>query len=316
VNDGQYAGNVVALAGGVGGAKLAEGLAQVLSPEQLTVVVNTGDDFEHLGLAICPDLDTVLYTLAGVANAETGWGRAEETFHCLETVAALGGPDWFRLGDRDLATHLLRTQWLAEGLRLTEVTQRLCAALDVRVSLLPMTDAPFRTHVLTDEGELSFQDYFVRRRWQPVLQGVRWHDPEDAEPTPEVRAALEGADVVILCPSNPFVSIDPILALPGVRALLAAPLVVAVSPILGGDVVKGPAAKMFRELGSEPTAAAVAEHYDDLLDGFVLDAVDAAQAEAVRALGMTPLVAPTLMTDAATRRRVADEVLSFAETLR
>ncbi len=315
MNASQVAGNVVALAGGVGGAKLAEGLAQALPPERLTVVVNTGDDFEHLGLTICPDLDTVLYTLAGVANAETGWGRADETFNCLETVAALGGPEWFRLGDRDLATHLLRTQWLATGQRLTEVTQRLCGALGVRVFLLPMTDAPFRTHVLTDAGELSFQDYFVRRRWQPALRGVRWHDPEGARPTPEVRAALEGADVVIFCPSNPFVSLDPILALPGVRALLAAPVVVAVTPILGGDVVKGPAAKMFRELGVTPSAPAVAEHYGDLLDGFVLDAIDAAQAEAVRALGMAPLVAPTLMTDAATRRRVADEVLSFAERL-
>lgn len=304
---------VVALAGGVGGAKLVQGLTAVLPPARLSIIVNTGDDFEHLGLTICPDLDTVLYTLAGVASAETGWGRRGETYHTLEAVQALGGPGWFRLGDRDLATHLLRTAWLREGVRLTEVTRRLAAALGVAHPLLPMCDAPFRTRVLTDTGELDFQSYFVRRRWQPVVRGFRWAGA--ALPSPEVRAALSAAGLVVLCPSNPFVSIDPILALPGVREAIAGRTTVAVSPILGGEAVKGPAAKMFRELGEAPSAVAVARHYGDLLDGFVLDAVDADLVPQVAALGMAAEALPTLMPDVETRRAVARAVLAFGARL-
>lgn len=306
---------VVALAGGVGGARLAHGLVQLLPPERLSIIVNTGDDFEHWGLTICPDLDTVLYTLADVANPETGWGLADETFNCLEAMGRLHGPDWFRLGDRDLATHLLRTQALRAGARLTEATARLAAAFGVRHPLLPMTDDRCRTLVLTDAGELSFQDYFVRQRWQPAVRGFRWDGGETARPTPEALAALAGADLVIFCPSNPFVSIDPILNLPGVREAVAARPALAVSPILGGAVVKGPAAKMYRELGREPSALAVAEHYRGLLAGFVLDAVDAALEPAVAALGMAARALPTLMPGLPERIRTARAVLDFGATL-
>jgi LPPG:FO 2-phospho-L-lactate transferase len=305
---------VVALAGGVGGAKLAQGLAQVHAPG-LSVVVNTGDDFEHLGLTICPDLDTVLYTLAGEANPRTGWGLRGESFACLEALDRLGGPTWFRLGDRDLATHLLRTQWLREGARLTEVTHRLAGALEVQVPILPMTDAPFRTQVLTDEGEMPFQEYFVHRRWEPAVRGFRWEGEGRARPTPEVKGALQEADLVVICPSNPFVSIGPILALPGVREALASRVTVAVSPILGGEAVKGPAAKMYRELGMQPSALAVARHYDDLLTGFVLDEVDADLKLAIEELGLVVHVTDTLMPGLEERIRVAREVLTFASTL-
>lgn len=307
--------DVVALAGGVGGARLAHGLAQILPPDRLSVVVNTGDDFEHWGLTICPDVDTVMYTLGGVAHPQTGWGRADETFHCLEAMDALGGPTWFRLGDRDLATHLRRTQWLRAGDTLTEVTRRLAAALDVGPALLPMTDAPYRTRVLSDEGELGFQTYFVKRRCEPTVHGFRWEDPQGARPTSAVLAALARADLVVICPSNPFVSIDPILSLPGMRDHVAALPTVAVSPILGGEVVKGPAAKMFRELGVVPSAPAVARHYQDLLAGFVLDEMDAALVPTVAALGMAAQALPTLMVNPAQRRPVAQDVLTFASSL-
>ncbi len=307
--------NVVALAGGVGGARLAQGLAHILPPEQLSIIVNTGDDFEHWGLTICPDLDTVMYTLADVANPETGWGLAGESFNCMEAMTRLDAPDWFRLGDRDLATHLTRTQGLHAGLRLTEVTAHLAQALGVAHPLLPMSDDPCRTIVLTEAGELPFQDYFVRLRWQPAVQGFRWAGGATVRPTPEVLSALEQADLIILCPSNPFVSLDPILNLPGVRAAVAARPTVAVSPILGGAAIKGPAAKMFRELGKQPSAVAVAEHYRGLLSGFVLDTVDAVLAPTVAALGMQVCVTPTLMPGLPERVRVAHEVLAFGATL-
>ncbi len=314
--DARFNAHVVALAGGVGGAKLAQGLAHLLPPEGLSVVVNTGDDFEHLGLTICPDLDTVTYTLAGIANPETGWGLAGETFHCLEALEALGGPTWFHLGDRDLATHILRTQRLREGQRLTEVTGQITKALGIQHRILPMSDRPYRTKVLTDEGELEFQEYFVRRRWQPVVQGFRWEGEEEARATPEVLNALEEADAVILCPSNPWVSIGPILSLPGVREAVGARVSVAVTPILGGQAVKGPAAKMFRELGLEPSALTVAEQYADFLTGFVLDEVDEDLEPEVQALGLQTLVTDTLMRTTEDRVRVAEEVLAFAATLR
>jgi len=306
---------IVALAGGVGGAKLVQGLAHLLPPSQLRVIVNTGDDFEHLGLTICPDLDTVMYTLAGIANRKTGWGVEGETFHCLESVRRLGGPSWFRLGDRDLATHLLRTHKLREGLRLTEVTQHLATSLGVQHPLLPMADAPFRTRVLTDGGELAFQDYFVRQACGPRVVGFRWEADEETGPTQEVMAALAWADVVVICPSNPFVSIDSILALPGVRDAVAARPVVAVSPIIGGEAVKGPAAKMFRELIGEPSALAVAELYRGLPAGFFVDRIDAAQAGDIEKLGMTVRVAQTLMPALEQRVDLAREVLALAAEL-
>lgn len=306
---------VTALAGGVGGARLAHGLAALLDPGALSVVVNTGDDFETLGLTICPDLDTVTYTLAGLANPETGWGLAGDTTAALEALRRLGGPDWFRLGDRDLATHLFRTQRLRAGQTLTEVTAQIAAGLGARHPILPMCDPPCRTRVLTDEGELEFQEYFVRLQCRPRVNGFRWEGLDSARPTQAVLRALDNADLIVFCPSNPFVSIDPILNLPGVRERVAARCAVAVSPILGGRAVKGPAAKMFAELGFEPSALNVARRYRDLLRGFVLDEVDAGQVNAVEALGMRAAAFPTLMPGLNERAAVARRVLAFGSGL-
>ncbi len=303
--------NVVALAGGVGGAKLAHGLQRAVG-ESLTVVVNTGDDFELHGLYICPDLDTVMYTLAGLANPDTGWGLAGDTFNNLDMLSGYGSESWFKLGDRDLATHLLRTQMLRQGRSLSEVTRALSRALAVRAAILPMCDSPAPTIVETDLGELAFQEYFVHRGWQPVVRSVRFKHGENAHPSEAVLAALRAAEAIIFCPSNPFVSIDPILALPGVREAIRDARVprVAVSPIVGGQALKGPAAKMFRELGVEPSALAVARRYVGL-DGFVMDRQDADQAEAVRALGLRVLVADTVMKTEADRERLALEILNW-----
>ena len=263
---------IVALAGGVGGAKLAHGLAQILPPEDLTVIVNTGDDFEHLGLTICPDLDTVCYTLAGLANPDTGWGRENETWNTISNIEKLGGPNWFRLGDQDFATHLERTRRLKEGKSLSQVTREFCKAWGIKQTVLPMSDSPVRTIVDTDEGELAFQEYFVHRHCEPRVKGFRFDGVEVAQPVIGAREAIESAQAVVICPSNPWVSIDPILR---VLKEINKP-VVAVSPIIGGKTVKGPAAKMYAELGIEPSALAVAEHYRNLLTGFVLDSQDRA----------------------------------------
>ncbi len=303
---------VVALAGGVGGAKLADGLAQILPPDRLTVIVNTGDDFRHLGLHISPDLDTVCYTLAGLANPETGWGRRDETFHALESVRALGGPDWFQLGDRDLGTHLERTRRLRAGEPLSAITRDFCRAWGVRHTVLPMSDEPVPTIVRTAEGDLPFQEYFVHCRTEPAVLGFRFEGAERAQPAPGVRAALERAHLVLVCPSNPWVSIDPILAVGDIRELVAARPVVAVSPIIGGRAVKGPAAKMYRELGIQPSAAAVARHYEGLLSGFVMDTADADLRPQVQ---MPTLVTDTLMKSPADRRRLAAEVLAWSAAL-
>lgn len=306
---------VVALAGGVGGARLADGLAMVLPTDDLTVVVNTGDDFEHLGLEISPDLDTVVYTLAGVANPDTGWGRAGESWHFLESLAALGGPTWFRLGDKDLALHIERTRRLHTGESLSQVTEALRQALGVRVRVLPMTDDPVHTIVQTEAGDLPFQEYFVARQCEPVVQGFCFRGVQDAHPAPGVVEALDAADVVVLCPSNPFVSLDPILAVPGLRAAVAARPVVGVSPIVGGRALKGPAAKIFGELGIEPSARAVADHYAGLLDGFIIDREDRGQQPAILAGGVTVKVTDAIMRGRAGRRRLAAEVVALAEQL-
>lgn len=308
--------NVLALAGGVGGAKLADGLAQALPSEKLTIVVNTGDDFEHLGLKICPDLDTVCYTLAGIANPDTGWGRAGESWNALESLDELGGPTWFRLGDRDLGTHLERTRRTHAGQTLTEVTREFCRAWEIQVTVLPMSDDPVPTQVNTEEGWLSFQDYFVRRQCQPRVTGFRFEDFQQARPAPGVLEAIGEADLVVICPSNPWVSIDPIITVPAVRSALASKRLVAISPIIGGKAVKGPAAKMFAELGIQPSALAVARHYGRLLSGFVLDRVDVQQRESVDALGIITKVTDTLMNTPDERRRLAEEVLAFGESLR
>jgi LPPG:FO 2-phospho-L-lactate transferase len=300
---------VVALAGGVGGAKLAHGLAIRLPPEDLTVVVNTGDDFEHLGLSISPDLDTVMYTLAGAANATTGWGLAGESWNFLDALEGLGGETWFRLGDRDLATHVERTRRLKAGETLTAVTGALCAALKVGARVLPMTDDRLRTVVQTDEGALAFQEYFVHRRCRPRVSGFVFEG--EAQPTAEVMRSLEQAELIVICPSNPFVSIGPILALPGIRERLQG-RAVAVTPIVGGQAIKGPAAKMLAELKLEVSPVAVAQCYDGLLHSFVLDVVDEAMAGELAGNGLKVVVTDTIMRTDADRARLAQEVLDLA----
>ncbi len=322
---------IVALAGGVGGAKFADGLAQVIDPRMnanqhesiradsrgfadgsLTVVVNVGDDFDHLGLRICPDLDTVTYTLAGIANPETGWGLAGETWNAMETLGRYGGETWFRLGDYDLGMHLFRTAALRQGKRLTEIVAEACARLGVTARVLPVTDSPVPTIVETDQGTLAFQEYFVRRRCEPVVRKIRFEGIEAARPTDEVSEAIDAADLVVACPSNPFVSIDPILVIGDLRERLKRKPVVAVSPIIGGEAVKGPAAKMLRELGYESSSLSVAQHYADFLDMFVIDTVDRDQRLEIERLGMRVLVTDTLMRSVKDRAILAREVLDFA----
>lgn len=306
------AGRVVAISGGVGGAKLASGLATVLAPQELLVVANTGDDFEHLGLAVCPDLDTLMYTLAGRADPERGWGLAGETWHCLDALTGLGGPDWFRLGDRDLATHLRRTALLRAGHTLSEATAELARSLGVRHTIAPMSDTAVRTLVDTDRGTFAFQEYFVRERCEPRVRALRYQHAECAQPVPTLHDWLAGGDsLVVVCPSNPYLSVDPVLAVAGMRALLQSLPVVAVSPIIGGRAIKGPAAKMMAELGMPVSACGVAEHYRGLVQAFVIDHEDAAQVDAIMALGMRVLVTDTVMRDAGDRQRLAREVLQF-----
>ena len=305
--------NIVALAGGVGGAKLAHGLAQLLEPEELTIIVNTGDDFEHYGLYICPDLDTVCYTLAGMANPETGWGRVNETWKVMENISRLGGLDWFRLGDQDLGTHLERTRRLNEGDSLSEITRHFCKAWGIGHTILPMSDQPVRTIVETNEGELAFQEYFVHRRCEPPVKGFRFDGADQAEPAPGVREALQSADAMIICPSNPWVSVDPILKVIG--ALLSGDgqqmRCGAISPIIGGDTVKGPAAKMYRELGIEPSALAVANHYRGLVTHFIIDTTDAQLIKSVRGLNMQAHVTNTVMKSHEDRKQLAANMLNF-----
>jgi LPPG:FO 2-phospho-L-lactate transferase len=309
---------IVALAGGVGGAKLAQGLYLALPPDELTVIGNIGDDFTHFGLRISPDLDTVLYTLAGLANPVMGWGIAGDTTRTLDLLKRYGAEDWFLIGDLDFATHIRRTQLLGEGRTLTEVTAELLRGLGVRAALLPMSDEPVATIVDTPDGPLGFQDYFVRRRHQDPVSAVRFAGIAAATVPVGVAAALAAADVIILCPSNPIVSLGPILAVPGLRDLLTrapAPKV-AVSPIIGGRALKGPADQMLAGLGHDVSSLGVARLYQDFLDGLVLDEEDAALAPEVEALGMRVLVTRTIMGGADDRRRLAEEVLAFAETAR
>jgi LPPG:FO 2-phospho-L-lactate transferase len=307
---------VVALSGGIGGAKLALGLYRVLPAQALTVIVNCGDDFEHLGLAICPDIDTTLYTLAGLANTQLGWGRADETWTFMDALGSLGGETWFRLGDADLALHVERTRRLAAGESLSQVIQGVATRLGIKARIVPMSDEPLRTRILTPAGELAFQDYFVRQRCAPQVSGVRFDGAAAARPAPEAAAALSppAPDAIILCPSNPYLSMDPILAVPGVRALLrgtGAP-VIAVTPLVGGEAVKGPTAKIMRELGVPLTPVAIARHYAGLIDGFVLDRRDAS---AAGEFACPVHITDTVMQDLADRERLAREVLRFAAVL-
>jgi LPPG:FO 2-phospho-L-lactate transferase len=310
---------VVALAGGVGGAKLAHGLQQVLAPGELTVVVNTADDEEFHGLLVCPDHDTVLYTLAGLADRERGWGLAGETWAASEMLARLGEPGWFRLGDRDLALHVHRTRRLREGGRLTEVNLGIQRALGVPTRILPMADEPVRTRVRTADGWLAFQDYFVRLRQEPAVLEVAFGGIEAARPTAEVAAAIGAAEVILICPSNPFVSVAPILAVPGLRALVDAARargvrVAAVSPLVGGRALRGPADRMAASLGFEASATGVARVYAGLADALLIDEVDRGEAVAISALGIRPVVGPTVMSDDASRAALAGAALAAAWT--
>ncbi|MGI8912131.1 MAG: 2-phospho-L-lactate transferase [Rubrobacteraceae bacterium] len=308
---------VVALAGGVGGAKLAAGLQAALPPGDLTVVVNTADDFDLWDLRICPDLDTVMYTLAGIANPETGWGIAGETFDALGMLARYGEDTWFKLGDRDLATHVLRSARLRSGVSLTGVTAALSDALGIPSYVLPMCDEPVSTTLDTPAGRLEFQEYFVRRGQRDEVRGVELRGVEKARPTTVVLYALARAETIVFCPSNPVVSIGPILAVPGMReAVSASPAPkVAVSPIVGGRALKGPADRMLASLGHEVSATGVARMYEGLVDGMVIDLADEVERNDISALGMTVHATDAVMRDAPDRERLAREVLGFAGSL-
>ena len=308
--------HVVALCGGVGGAKLAHGLGMALQPAELTIIVNTGDDFQHLGLSIAPDLDSVIYALAGLSDPVRGWGRRDETWTFMAALRGLGGESWFQLGDGDLAMHVERSWRLAHGATLSEITAHLCQALAIAARVLPMSDEPVRTRVLTAEGWLDFQEYFVHRQCEPAVRELMFAGAETARAQPDALAALKRRDLraIIICPSNPFVSVEPILAVPGIRAAMQqsdAP-VVAVTPIIGGKAIKGPAAKMMAELGLEVSAAAVARRYAGIIDGFVIDQTDPIP-EPMQ--GVTFFSAATLMNTIDDRLRLAHAALHAADTL-
>jgi len=307
---------VVVLAGGVGGAKLVQGLAALLSPQELTVIVNTGDDFEYCGLQISPDLDTVCYTLAGLANSATGWGQCDETWQVHKTIQSLGGPDWFQLGDKDLATHLARTSRLAEGVSLSSVTHEFCLSWGIKHPVYPMSDNPVKTIVHTvDYGSLGFQEYFVQYECKPKVQAFEFKGAAQASPVPGAIKQIHEADLVVFTPSNPWVSIDPILAVPGYRESLVDKTVIAVSPIVGGQALKGPAAKMYSELGIQPSATAVANHYRSFLKGFIFDRSDADELEKIEAWRIIPLITDIIMKDVQGRIRLAKETLKFGKAI-
>jgi LPPG:FO 2-phospho-L-lactate transferase len=304
---------LTAFAGGIGAAKFLLGLVAVMPAEEITIIANTGDDIELYGLRISPDIDTVTYTLAGVINEATGWGIAGDTFQWLEWMARYGEPRWFNLGDRDLATHIFRTNQLQAGRTLTEVTDHIRGALGVASKILPMTDAYTPTRVVTDEGEMHFQQYFVGRRAEPRVKSLHFDNIEAAEAAPGVLDAIREADTIIICPSNPFISIGPILAVPGIRDELRTTRanVVAITPIIAGRALKGPAADMLRDLGYEVSARAVAAMYQDFCDVFVLDTKDAALRPQIEALGLRVVVTDTVMQTLADKQRLARDVMQI-----
>ena len=306
-------GKVLALAGGVGGAKLVLGLARVLSPEQLVICVNTGDDESFHGLHVSPDLDTVMYTLAGLAEPQSGWGLSGDTFNALGMLKQYGADTWFNLGDRDLATHIRRTQLLHQGATLSEVTTELCRRLGVDEQVVPMSDDPVRTVLYTDAGELAMQSYFVQHQAEPRVSRVEYVGSESAQTSPGLRAALEEAGLIIFCPSNPFLSVGPILAVPGVRALLekSTALRVAVSPIVGGTAVRGPAAKIMSEMGHEVSGVGVARQYQGLCDLFLIDDQDARLGPAIQRLGVRPVVSSIIMNTDADKVELARTVVAM-----
>lgn len=305
------------LAGGVGGAKMVHGFALAEPDDGLQVIVNTADDFRLYGLHISPDIDTVVYTLAGLANPATGWGIAGDTFNTLNGIAGYGNDPWFTLGDRDFATHILRSDALARGDSLTAITQSLSAGLGVAATILPMTDNPVQTVIVTPDGDLAFQDYFVRRRQQDEVIGVRFAGIETALPTREAVEALKRAELVVMAPSNPIVSVGPILALEGMRETIESidAIRIGVSPLIGGKAVKGPADRMMASLGHDSSAIGVAGLYHGLIDGFVIDEVDRDDQEAIEDLGMAVLVTDTMMRNETDRKRLATEILEFSGTI-
>jgi LPPG:FO 2-phospho-L-lactate transferase len=305
---------VVALAGGVGGAKLADGLALLTGmSEHLTVIVNTGDDFNHCGLRICPDLDTVCYTLAGMSNSRTGWGIEDETWRAFENLNHLGGPDWFRLGDRDLGTHLERTRRLINGDSLSKITHDFCKVWGVGCTVLPMSNEAVATQIESEElGWLSFQEYFVKYGCKPKVNRFRFEGIETAKPAPGVLESIFDADLIVVCPSNPFVSIAPIISIQGiVEALKSKPVVIAVSPIVGGKAIKGPAAKMFVEFGRTPSPVAVADEYKGWINAIVIDLKDDLHSEAIRTLGLAVKIANTIMVNRPDRKKLAETIMTF-----
>jgi LPPG:FO 2-phospho-L-lactate transferase len=307
---------VVVLSGGVGGARFLRGLVDAVDPADVTAIVNVGDDLDVLGLSVSPDIDSVLYALAGVADDGRGWGRADETWHALESVEALGGEIWFRLGDRDLGLHLVRTQLLRTGEPLSAVTARLAAALGLETLVLPATDEPLRTWLATPNGSFDFQTWFVARGHRDPVDRVRFEGAADARPAPGVLEALHEADLILLAPSNPFVSIGPILAVERIRSALERRRVpcVAISPLIGGRAVKGPAAEMLNRLEGGTSAGQVAQCYLGLIDALVIDEADAGDAEVVSELGVRPIVTKTLMRDRDARRRLAEAALGAVAT--
>lgn len=303
---------VTALAGGVGGAKLVEGLVNCLSPEDLTVIVNTGDDFDLFNLRICPDLDTICYTLAGISNNETGWGVDEESHNALNIISRLGGPNWFQLGDKDLGTHLERTRRLHEGESLSQIVQHFCNRWGIKSRILPMSDDPVSTIVSTmDNGDLPFQDYFVKNKCLPVIRKIRFEGAETAIPSQGVLASIEQSDLIVICPSNPFVSIDPILSIRGILSSVQQKPIIAVSPIIQGKALKGPAAKMFFELGVEPSVIAVAEHYREIITGLVIDNGDEIFSAEISTINIMPFITKTIMLTTKDRINLAQDVLNF-----
>ena len=306
---------VLAVTGGVGGAKLALGLAQILDSSELEFLVNTGDDFEHLGLHISPDVDTLLYTLGGLNNQDTGWGRAKETWNCLESIKQLDGETWFQLGDKDLAIHLIRTQLLQESMTLTDVIDHLRKCFGINHRIYPMCDSPVRTVVQTADGELPFQRYFVQQRCEPVVRGIRFEAALTAKPVSALRDTA--FDAIIICPSNPYLSVDPILAVNGMREFLTshdAPIV-AVSPIVQGVALKGPTAKIMRELGLNSTTFQIAKHYRDLVDGLIIDNLDLNSRTQAESLGLHVMVTQTVMKSLDDRIDLAKSAIEFAHTL-
>ncbi len=310
---------ILAFAGGVGGAKLANGLCQILQPDELVIAVNTGDDFEHLGLHISPDLDSVMYKLAGINDCDRGWGLADETWQFMDALKRLGGETWFNLGDKDLATHIERTRHLTSGKTLSETTTALCDVLGIAHTIAPMSDKPVRTIVNTKNGSMPFQEYFVRHECKPQVTSFTFDGSSQAVPSPGLVRALAAPDLnaIIICPSNPYVSIDPILSLKEVSRAIdtrTAPVVV-VSPIIGGKTIKGPAAKMMKELGTAPSAVAVAAHYGDRLDGIVIDQTDAALAQIIDLTGTRTLIAQTIMRSLDDEKELAQTTIEFAYNL-